>query len=128
MNQYQLGKQLVSNFYALTRVLLVYEPNNEVVQNTAQKMIDYMKDSQAELLRYREYVFLNKERLRDSIWLAEEKRLLELFEKTSPVYSDYLLLLSGRSKVEERIAKMEETIEGAIENCFTEIICWWVEF
>ena len=76
MTDHQTGRQAVSHFYALTKVLQVYDPKNEVVQNTAQKMIDYIADSPLELLRVREYVFLNKERLRFEIDGYESLRFI----------------------------------------------------
>ncbi len=75
MNTYPSGKEgknIVSLFYALTKAVQVYDVNNDVVQNAAKKLIHYIKTllniySQIELIRYRDYIFFNKQRLRFEI-------------------------------------------------------------
>lgn len=69
MSIYKSGKDIVSLFYALVKATLVYDLKNDVVQNAAKKFIDYLNNlfqtiSHIELLRYRDYIFFNKMRLR----------------------------------------------------------------
>ncbi len=72
MSIYTSGKNIVSLFYTLIKAVQVYDINNDVVQNAAQKFIYYINTllniySQIELIRYREYIFFNKQRLRFEI-------------------------------------------------------------
>ena len=67
MNEYQSAKQIVSHVYAMARILQVYDHRNEVVIKTGQKLLNYVTEGPAEIFRYREYLFLNKERLRYEI-------------------------------------------------------------
>jgi len=66
------GKDIVSLFYALIKAVQVYDINNDVVQNAGKKFIYYIDTllniySQIELIRYRDYIFFNKQRLRFEI-------------------------------------------------------------
>ncbi|HEC77585.1 MAG TPA: HD domain-containing protein [candidate division WOR-3 bacterium] len=72
MSIYESGKRIVSLFYALIKAVQVYDLNNDVVQNSAKRLIDYINTlltlhSHIELVRYRDYVFFNKQRLRFEI-------------------------------------------------------------
>lgn len=73
INLYKSGKNLVFLFYTLVKAVQVYDFNNEVVQNAAQKLIDYINSllgtiSCIELFRYRDYLFFNKQRLKYEIY------------------------------------------------------------
>jgi HD-GYP domain-containing protein (c-di-GMP phosphodiesterase class II) len=76
MSTYEFGKQLITHFYALTRALQVYAPNNEVVRQTADKVMEYLRQAEVEVIRHRDYVFLNKERLRFDIGTYESLRFM----------------------------------------------------
>ncbi|MBE0432515.1 HD domain-containing protein [candidate division WOR-3 bacterium] len=69
MNIYLAGKTLVGLFYPLFKAVQVYDINNNVVVNAAQKFTDYAANlfstmSSIEFVRYRDYIFFNKQRLR----------------------------------------------------------------
>lgn len=72
MNIYKAGKNLVSFFYTLIKAAQVYDFKNDVVQHAAQKLIDHINYlfgtmSTVELVRFRDYVFFYKQRLRFEI-------------------------------------------------------------
>ncbi len=72
MNIYIAGKTLVGLLYPLCRAVQVYDANNNVVMTTAQKFIDYANEifssvSSLEFVRYRDYIFFNKQRLKYEI-------------------------------------------------------------
>ncbi len=72
MNIYKAGKNLVSFFYTLIKAVQVYDFKNDVVQNAAQKFVDHINYlfgtmSTIELVRFRDYVFFYKQRLRFEI-------------------------------------------------------------
>ncbi len=72
MSAYESGKNTVSLFYALIKAVQVYDVNNDVVQNAAKRFIYYLETlfniySQIEFVRYRDYIFFNKQRLRFEI-------------------------------------------------------------
>ncbi|MCX7995243.1 MAG: HD domain-containing protein [candidate division WOR-3 bacterium] len=67
MNKY--GKDFISNFYALIKSTFVYDFNNDVVINLVNKFFSHIKTlfqtcNQIEILRYRDYIFFNKVRMR----------------------------------------------------------------
>jgi len=69
MSSYQAGKELISIFYTLVKATQVYDLNNDVVQNTAKKFIEHINElfrtvTNVEIVRYRDYIFFNKQRLR----------------------------------------------------------------
>lgn len=66
------GANIVSLFYALIKDLQVYDLNNDVVQNAAKRLIYYVNTllnmyNHIELVRYMDYIFFNKQRLRFEI-------------------------------------------------------------
>lgn len=72
MNIYLAGKTMVGLFYPLFKAVQVYDINNNVVVTTAQKFTDYATNlfsamSSMEFVRYRDYVFFNKQRLKYEI-------------------------------------------------------------
>ncbi len=72
MSDHKAGKQFVILLYALTKSSWVYDPNNDVVLNIAYRLIDYLNNllnefHRIEVLRYRDYIFFNKTRLRFEI-------------------------------------------------------------
>ena len=67
------GKDIVLLIYTLVKAIQVYDLNNDVVQNTAQKFVDDVNSllttmPTIELLRYRDYVFFDKQRLKFEIY------------------------------------------------------------
>jgi len=72
VNIYIAGKTVVGLLYPLCRAVQVYDINNNVVINAAQKFTDYVRDlfsavSSLEFVRYRDYIFFNKQRLKYEI-------------------------------------------------------------
>lgn len=72
MNIYLAGKTVVGLFYPLFKAVQVYDINNNVVVSTAQKFTDYATElfrtvSSIEFVRYRDYIFFNKQRLKYEI-------------------------------------------------------------
>lgn len=72
MNIYIAGKTVVGLLYPLCRAVQVYDINNNVVINTAQKFTNYVQElysaiSSLEFVRYRDYIFFNKQRLKYEI-------------------------------------------------------------
>ncbi len=72
MRIYESGKHLIALLYALMKAVQVYDVNNDVVQRAAKKLVFFMNTilniySQIELVRYRDYIFFNKQRLRFEI-------------------------------------------------------------
>lgn len=66
------GANIVSLFYALIKDVQVYDLNNDVVQNAAKRLLYYVNTllnmySRIELVRYMDYIFFNKQRLRFEI-------------------------------------------------------------
>jgi putative nucleotidyltransferase with HDIG domain len=69
MNLYTAGENFVSLFYTLQKAVQVYDLKNDVVQNAVQKLFEYINFiftavPSIEIVRYRDYVFFNKHRLR----------------------------------------------------------------
>jgi len=72
MNTYESGTTFVSLFYALIKAAQVYDLGNDVVQQGAQRFVHFLNTllnlySHIEIIRYRDYVFFNKQRLRFQI-------------------------------------------------------------
>ncbi|MDH4211761.1 MAG: HD-GYP domain-containing protein [candidate division WOR-3 bacterium] len=72
MNIYIAGKTVVGLLYPLFKAVQVYDVNNNVVINTAQKFMSGIEEllttfSSLEFVRYRDYVFFNKQRLKYEI-------------------------------------------------------------
>ncbi|MEO0160688.1 MAG: HD-GYP domain-containing protein [candidate division WOR-3 bacterium] len=69
---YKFGKDFIANFYTLIKATFVYEFNNDVVINLLNKFFNLIKtlfqtNNQIEILRYRDYIFFNKIRMRFEI-------------------------------------------------------------
>jgi len=69
---YTIGKTVVGLLYPLFKAVQVYDVNNDVVINSAKKFIDYIEEqfatiSSLEFVRYRDYIFFNKQRLKYEI-------------------------------------------------------------
>ncbi len=72
MSIYTIGKTVVGLLYPLFKSVQVYDINNDVVINSAKKFIDYIENqfvtiSSLEFVRYRDYIFFNKQRLKYEI-------------------------------------------------------------
>ena len=72
MNVYIAGKTVIGLLYPLYKAVQVYDVNNNVVISTAKKFADYLQEllstfSSLEFVRYRDYVFFNKQRLKYEI-------------------------------------------------------------
>lgn len=72
MSIYSSGKTMVALLYPLLKAVQVYDVNNDVVINTAKKFIDFVESlfttiSSLEFVRYRDYIFFNKQRLKYEI-------------------------------------------------------------
>ncbi|UCD18847.1 MAG: HD domain-containing protein [candidate division WOR-3 bacterium] len=72
MNVYIAGKTVIGLLYPLCRAVQVYDIHNNVVINTGQKLIEYTQDlfstmASLEFVRYRDYIFFNKQRLKYEI-------------------------------------------------------------
>jgi HD-GYP domain-containing protein (c-di-GMP phosphodiesterase class II) len=72
MSTYDSGKQFINYFYALIKSIQVYDVNNDVVQTNVQRLFNYMQTvftlyARLDLVRYRDYIFFNKQRMRYEI-------------------------------------------------------------
>jgi len=72
MSIYLTGKTIVGLLYPLLKAVQVYDVNNDVVINSAKKFIDFIETqfstiSSLEFVRYRDYIFFNKQRLKYEI-------------------------------------------------------------
>ena len=72
MNSNTSEKNIVFFFYALIQAVQVYGVNNDAALKTAQKCLEHINVlfqtiSQIELVRYQDYLFINKQRLRFEI-------------------------------------------------------------
>jgi len=72
MSLYKSGQDIISFFSTLVKATQIYDVNNDVVQGAAKKFISYINSlftttSYIELLRYRDYIFFNRVRLRFEI-------------------------------------------------------------
>jgi HD-GYP domain-containing protein (c-di-GMP phosphodiesterase class II) len=72
MSTYDSGKQFINHLYALIKAIQVYDVNNDVVQTNAQRLFTHMQTiftlyARLELVRYRDYIFFNKQRMRFEI-------------------------------------------------------------
>jgi HD-GYP domain-containing protein (c-di-GMP phosphodiesterase class II) len=72
MSIYSIGKTVVGLLYPLFKAVQVYDLNNDVVLSSASKLIDYTGTlfntiSSLEFVRYRDYIFFNKQRLKYEI-------------------------------------------------------------
>lgn len=72
MNIYIAGKTIVGLLYPLFKAVQVYDINNDVVINCAKKFVDFIENqfttiSSLEFVRYRDYIFFNKQRLKYEI-------------------------------------------------------------
>lgn len=66
------GKDFISAFYALIKAAFIYDFNNDVVINQVNKFMNLFKnivqtENQIEILRYRDYIFFNRIRIRFEI-------------------------------------------------------------
>ena len=73
MNNDTSEKKLVFFFYALIQAVQVYGVNNNATLKAAQKCLEHINSlfktiSQIELVRYQDYLFINKQRLRFEIF------------------------------------------------------------
>ena len=72
MSTYESGTTFVTLFYALIKAAQVYDLGNDVVQQGAQRFVHFLNTllnlySHIEIIRYRDYIFFNKQRLRFQI-------------------------------------------------------------
>jgi HD-GYP domain-containing protein (c-di-GMP phosphodiesterase class II) len=72
MSTYDSGKQFINYFYALIKSIQVYDVHNDVVQTNVQRLFNYMQTvftlyGRLDLVRYRDYIFFNKQRMRYEI-------------------------------------------------------------
>ena len=66
------GKDFIASLYALIKASFVYDFNNDVVVNLVNKFMNQLKTlfqtyNQIEIMRYRDYIFFNKMRMRFEI-------------------------------------------------------------
>jgi len=90
MNLYRSGKDLINQFYALVKSTQIYDFKNDVVLAAADKFVTHLDKilinaPQVEFLRYRDYIFFNKLRMRFEIegyaslqFLSESFKILKL--------------------------------------------------
>ncbi|MGD9379691.1 MAG: HD domain-containing protein [candidate division WOR-3 bacterium] len=72
MSIYTIGRTIVGLLYPLFRAVQVYDVNNDVVVNSAKKFLDFIEGqftmiSSLEFVRYRDYIFFNRQRLKYEI-------------------------------------------------------------
>jgi HD-GYP domain-containing protein (c-di-GMP phosphodiesterase class II) len=72
MSLYRSGKDLINQFYALVKSTQIYDLKNDVVLATADKFVGHIgkiltNAPQVEFIRYRDYIFFNKLRMRFEI-------------------------------------------------------------
>ncbi len=72
MSIHKFGTDIIALLYALVKAVQVYDLNNDVVQTAAKKIVYSLKTllniySSVQLVRYMDYVFFNKQRLRFEI-------------------------------------------------------------
>jgi HD-GYP domain-containing protein (c-di-GMP phosphodiesterase class II) len=72
MSVSKFGADIIALLYTLVKAVKVYDLNNDVVQTASKKAVYSIKTllnifSQVQLVRYMDYVFFNKERLRFEI-------------------------------------------------------------
>lgn len=72
MSQYTAAKDFIAFWYSLVKAVQIYDPQNDVVLTAVHRFIAYLNDSfqtggTIEILRYRDYIFYNKLRLRYEI-------------------------------------------------------------
>ena len=72
MSIYTIGRTVVGLLYPLFRAVQVYDTNNDVVLSSAKKFVDFIEDqfaiiSNLEFVRYRDYIFFNRQRLKYEI-------------------------------------------------------------
>ena len=72
MSQYAVGKDVINFWYTLVKATQIYDPRNDVVVGATTRLVAHLKKIHAgggplELLRYRDYIFYNKLRLRFEI-------------------------------------------------------------
>jgi HD-GYP domain-containing protein (c-di-GMP phosphodiesterase class II) len=68
----EAGDNFISFFYTLIKAVQVHDLRNDVVQSAAQKFLEYINSifttaTKIEIVRYRDYIFFNKQRLRFKI-------------------------------------------------------------
>ena len=72
MSIYTIGRTIVGLLYPLFRAVQVYDVNNDVVVNCAKKFLDFIEEqfvmiTSMEFIRYRDYIFFNRQRLKYEI-------------------------------------------------------------
>jgi len=72
MSIYTAGKSFIGLLYPLLRAVQVYDVNNDVVISSAKRFVDFVGNlfstmSSLEFVRYRDYIFFNKQRLKYEI-------------------------------------------------------------
>jgi HD-GYP domain-containing protein (c-di-GMP phosphodiesterase class II) len=72
MSIYTAGKSFIGLLYPLLRAVQVYDVNNDVVISSAKRFVDFVGSlfstmSSLEFVRYRDYIFFNKQRLKYEI-------------------------------------------------------------
>ncbi len=72
MSIHQFGKKFITLLYTLTRACRIYDLNNDVVITAGQKFYQFINSlfdifENIEIVRYRDYIFFNKQRLRFEI-------------------------------------------------------------
>jgi HD-GYP domain-containing protein (c-di-GMP phosphodiesterase class II) len=72
MSIYIIGRTVVGLLYPLVKAVQVYDKNNDVVISSAKKLVDFIENqfaiiSSLEFVRYRDYIFFNRQRLKYEI-------------------------------------------------------------
>jgi len=97
------GKEVVLLIYTLVKAINLYDVNNDVVRNAAQKFINtvnsfFITTPNIELFRYHDYVFFNKQRLKFEIY--NYASLQFLYDRLKNLKLKSLTFLPGISRDE----------------------------
>jgi putative nucleotidyltransferase with HDIG domain len=103
MSTYDSGKQFINYFYALLKAIQVYDVSNDVVQTCVHRLFSYMQTvftlyARLEIVRYRDYIFFNKQRMRFEIEGYASLQFMHTRLKTLQIKS--MVFLHGITKQE----------------------------
>jgi HD-GYP domain-containing protein (c-di-GMP phosphodiesterase class II) len=121
----EAGDNFISFFYTLIKAVQVHDLRNDVVQNAAQKFLEYIDSilttaSKIEIVRYRDYIFFNKQRLRFRIdrfaslqFIDSKLRTLNIKSLTfvPGIHKEEVLKFSSIFKLERDIFLKQFTLE-----------------
>ncbi|KPJ74181.1 hypothetical protein AMJ52_01595 [candidate division TA06 bacterium DG_78] len=121
----EAGDNFISFFYTLIKAVQVHDLRNDVVQSAAQKLLEYINSiltatSTIEIVRYRDYIFFNKQRLRFKIdrfaslqFIDSKLRVLKIKSLTflPGISKEEILKFSSIFKLERDIFLKQFTLE-----------------